>query len=246
MLTASKAAAARHSASERIQVYNTGVEPATWWHEFPDAVACKGLLWEARVVSINGVWVPAAKHVQPCAQHIQHIAFIHQQHPPVSVAAPPHCALQALLLGPGWVASLAARQGGTCVWWTARSSRVRLLLLSAECSVQGQKGTAALCFASKGCIHVGCGSAANRLSVICQLLLPCRLHTCKHSASTENCPGARACFHMCMGIVNPACVLLRSMFDCTRGSPAGQPSPRCTRKSTSGTWQSRVEAGRAA
>lgn len=73
---------------------------------------------------IDGVWVPAAKHVQPRAHDIQHVALIHQQHPPVSVAAPPHCALQALLLGPGWVASLAVRREGMC-GVAARSSRAQ-------------------------------------------------------------------------------------------------------------------------
>lgn len=78
----------------------------TWRHKLSNAVACKGLLWEAGVVGINCIRVPAPKHVQPGAQHIQDIGLIHEPNAAVSVAAAPYRTLQPLLRRLGGVARL--------------------------------------------------------------------------------------------------------------------------------------------
>lgn len=112
---------------------HTHTQTHTWRHDVADA-ACSGkrLLRKRGVVGVKQPRVPAAIEVQPRAHDIQDVGLIHQQDPAVGVAAAPHRALAALLLGAGRVARLGdawiERLSVSCVW-----ERCRLVTSCVQC-----------------------------------------------------------------------------------------------------------------
>lgn len=78
----------------------------TWRQQLLDALRVKRLLREAGVVRVNEGREPAAVQVQPRAQHVQHVALVHERHGSVSVGAAPDGALQPRRLRQRRVAGL--------------------------------------------------------------------------------------------------------------------------------------------